>query len=101
MPDYVWIQNVVFPILGMGLGGAGMLLVYRLVRQWIERKHEREMRELGGAPPREELDDLRTRLAMLEETAYRVQDLEERLDFTERVLARERQAERPVLGDGH
>lgn len=100
MPDYVWIQNVVFPILGMGLGGVGMVLVYRVARQWIERKHEREMRDVAPAGSPEELDDLRARVTALEETAYRVQELEERLDFTERVLARERR-ERPALGEGH
>ena len=100
MPDYVWIQNVVFPILGMGLGAGGMIAIYRLLRQWIDRKHERDMRETGAAPTRE-LEDLRARVAVLEETAYRVQEREERLDFTERVLARERQADRPALGEGH
>lgn len=93
MPDYIWIQEVIFPILGMGLGAGAMFAIYRLVRQWIDRKHEREMGEVGGGS--RELEDLRARVAALEETAYRVQELEERLDFTERVLARAR--ERPAL----
>lgn len=40
----------------------------------------------------EELDDLRARLAELEQRGVRLEQVEERLDFVERVLGRSREA---------
>lgn len=40
----------------------------------------------------EELDDLRARLAELEQRGVRLEEVEERLDFVERVLGRSREA---------
>lgn len=93
MPSWVWIQNVVLPILGMGLGGLFMFGVYRTVNRWIDRRHEREMAARGQFPT-PALERLQERVEALEDVAYRVQELEERVDFAERVLARGRGAER-------
>jgi hypothetical protein len=41
-----------------------------------------------------ELEDLRTRLAELEQQQTRVHELEERIDFTERLLAQQREQAR-------
>ena len=41
MPDFVWIQEVVFPILGMGMGVLVMFGLYRTVNRALDRRHER------------------------------------------------------------
>ncbi len=91
MPDFVWIQEVVFPIFGMG--GVVFLLfgVYRTVNRALDRRHERAMGGSGGAggASREEIERLASRIEALEESTERVQELEERMDFTERVLTQQ------------
>jgi hypothetical protein len=49
-------------------------------------------RSAAGQLSAEELDDLRARLAELEQRDLRVEELEERLDFVERALGRAREA---------
>jgi hypothetical protein len=86
VPDFVWFQNVVLPVLGMGLGGFAMFGVYRTINRFLDRRHERLMAAKSDSSP--ELVDLRSRVEALEDAAFRVQELEERLDFTERMLAK-------------
>jgi hypothetical protein len=70
-------------------GGLGAVLLRGLWR-WIER---------GTAAPSGDLDELRARVAELESERGRMAELEERVDFAERLLAdRERVPER--LGGG-
>jgi hypothetical protein len=45
-----------------------------------------------GERPRAEVDDLRERVGELEDLSRRVAELEERVDFAERLLARQRDA---------
>jgi hypothetical protein len=55
-------------------------------------RRQRVLRALPGAPPgdyeRARMEDLEARVAELEAAQDRVLELEERLDFTERMLAR-------------
>lgn len=88
MPDWLWIQNVVFPILGMGIGMFVLYNGFRIAKHSIDRHHERELAKAQAAGSPEELEHLRERVERLEELGFRLQDVEERLDFTERVLAR-------------
>ena len=88
MPDWLWIQNVVFPILGMGMGTFAMFGIYRTVNRHLDRKHEKEMVDRGGGSGRQ-MEELRARVEELEENAMRVHELEERLDFAERMIARQ------------
>jgi hypothetical protein len=44
----------------------------------------------GGLDLKRELEDVRTRLADLEQAQGRVEELEERLDFAERMLAQDK-----------
>lgn len=62
----------------------------------IVRAYARRVEGRGGdtGELRAELDDLRQRLAEVESQQVRLTDLEERLDFAERVLARGRASER-------
>ena len=96
MPEWVWIQEVVFPLLGMGIGVFVLYNGFRIAKQSIDRHHERELAKSQGNP--EALAQLSERIERLEEVGYRLQELEERVDFTERVLARG--PDRNRLGNG-
>ena len=93
MPDWIWIERVVFPIIGMGMGAMVLFGVYRTFNRMLERRHERQlaaMRGQGGG----DVAHLAERLDHLEDQVARLGELEERIDFAERLLAREREAER-------
>jgi hypothetical protein len=69
------------------LAGFPMLLYagFVAIRLW-----ERRMESKTGSPELlRELDELRARVAGLESVEARVQELEERVDFSERLLARD------------
>lgn len=89
MEEIVLFEGIVLPILGMGLGAFAMFGVYRTFNRWLERRHERRLSAEGGsAVAAGAVERLEARLEAVEDLALRMQDLEERLDFTERVLAR-------------
>jgi hypothetical protein len=73
--------------------GAGLILaalIWPLIRAFARRIE-------GGAPSPEmqaELDGLRERLRQLEEMQPRMAELEERVDFTERIVAKTREPDR-------
>jgi cytochrome c-type biogenesis protein CcmH/NrfG len=71
----------------MALIAVGAILLYPLVRAWARRIEGR------GVDPRfeEELMQLRERVAELEHNGTHVAELEERLDFAERMLAQRSQ----------
>jgi hypothetical protein len=96
--DWVWVQNVVFPILGMGMGTFVLFGIYRIVNKFMDRRHEAHL-GAGGAGVVEELRRLQQRLEQLEEKAYRWEELEERLEFAERMLAH--QTQRPLVEGEH
>ena len=89
LADFVWFQNVVIPVLGMGMGAFVMFGAYRTVNRHLDRRHEQQMAASAGGLTPPELEDLRGRVEFLEDAADRVQELEERLDFTERMLAQQ------------
>jgi hypothetical protein len=65
-----------------------MWLVYKTINRHLDRRHERQMTSSSGAALHE-LEDLRVRVDALELGAERLQELEERIDFTERMLAQQ------------
>jgi hypothetical protein len=67
--------------MGLYLLQGGLRIAHRALNQ----KHERDLAKAGGAVPGE-VAELRDRVERLEEVAYRVQELEERIDFAERAL---------------
>ncbi len=91
MPDWLWIQNVIFPLVGMGMGMLFMFGVYRVAIRWIDRRHERLMAERGSGAGAGDLHQLRARVEALEDSVGRVQEMEERLDFAERLLTQQRE----------
>lgn len=86
---------VLIPLAGMATGALFMVGIYKLVARWMDLRHRREL------PPgtEDELQDLRGQVAELGDLPHRVADLEERLDFAERLLAQARQ-DRAELGPG-
>lgn len=69
----------------MGMAGAGVYAVIALVGVVTRRLEGR--RTEGDESLRHELEDLQARVAGGEELQQRVAELEERLDFAERMLA--------------
>ena len=86
MPDFWFLV----PLGGMAVGALFMVGVYRLVVRWIDRRHGTPLPE----GTREELEELRRQVAAVEELPERVSELEERLDFAERLLAQQREPDR-------
>jgi divalent metal cation (Fe/Co/Zn/Cd) transporter len=82
--------ELVLPLLGMGIGVFVLYNGFRIARHALDQKHERDLAKAGGAAPGE-VAELRDRVERLEGIASRVQELEERQDFTERVLTRGRE----------
>lgn len=80
------------------LFGAGLLLVVLL---WpLLRAVARRIEAGAAADTRAELDELRDRVRRLEETQPRMAELEERLDFAERLLAQqEPERQKRLLGE--
>lgn len=65
-----------------------VVVVVSVVAYHVKRLPSRSAGQLSA----EELDDIRARLAELEQRDLRVEELEERLDFVERALGRAREA---------
>ncbi|MBK6421251.1 MAG: hypothetical protein IPI38_05355 [Gemmatimonadetes bacterium] len=83
----------------LAFGGAGTIsyALIRLVNVFSRRLERASGPELQAIAA--ELDELRARAAGAEELQHRVAELEERLDFAERMLARQR--EPGALPGGH
>lgn len=79
MPPDLW---VLVPLGGMATGALFMVGLYKLLTRWLDRRRSEPLPET-----REELDLLRREVAALESLPERVAELEERLDFAERLLA--------------
>ena len=89
LADFVWFQNVVMPVLGMCMGAFVLFGAYRTINRHLDRRHEQQLSAAAGGLPGRELEDIRSRVDLLEDAVDRVQELEERLDFTERMLAQQ------------
>lgn len=93
--DPIVLETVVLPLAGMALVVTLGLPVVRAVVRRIEQKG-------GGASEprlRLEMDELRAQVEGVAELRDRVLELEERVDFTERMLARERSPGRLPAGE--
>ena len=92
----VWAIGVGFIILTVGVA---QVLVRRLLpadRLPGRRASKRDLAEMLEEVQRRlgELEDLRKRLGEVEEMQRRLGEVEERLDFAERLLAKQREGER-------
>ncbi len=82
------INNLLIPIAGMGTGIILVVSGLKTVRHFIDRRHPR-----GDGDANLQLEELRSRLEDLERAGGRVDELEERLEFTERLLTRARESQ--------
>ena len=85
-PDILEFMAVVATVATVGLGGYTAIRVLNIKLRRMEGR--------GAAGHEDELDDLRARVEQLESERGHLLELEERVDFTERVLAAEGQARR-------
>jgi hypothetical protein len=80
--------------------GVGAILAFISVLKVVTARlmppgyRPRSMRDMMGGETAAELEEIRARLAEFDELKRRVGELEERLDFAERLLARQREQER-------
>ena len=84
------LEGIAAVVLLLGVGLILAALIWPLIRA-LARRIE------GGAPSAEvqvELDGLRERVRQLEEMQPRMAELEERVDFTERIVAKGREPDR-------
>ncbi len=71
----------------MGMFSGLVLSVVRTVGRYLERRHSPDAREV--AELRAAVDVLRAEIAEQQDESQRLLELEERVDFAERLLARE------------
>jgi hypothetical protein len=84
---------MLIPLGGIALGGLFLVGVYKLLARWMDRSR------LGGsAALSEEVARLREEVDVLRDVSQRVAELEERLDFTERMLSQQREPGRLARG---
>ena len=90
-PPWVTMSSPALVLTSLAFFAAVVLITYPLVRALARR--------LEGKPARDpalqaEVEELRARVADLEQQQDRVHELEERIDFTERLLAQQREQAR-------
>ena len=79
----------------------GFLAACTVVLWPLMRALGRRIEGKGTADPalRQEVEELRSRLTEMDQLQHRVMELEERVDFTERLLAQQREPERLRQGE--
>jgi len=80
-PDFIGFMSVMGAFTTLGLAA------YTVIR-YVNARFRRMERREPGAEVLAELDDLRARVHELEGDRARVSELEERVDFAERILAK-------------
>lgn len=97
LPPWMTLPPGVTMLIALGALAAATIVFYPLMRALGRRL---EGRAAGLDPEtRSELDQLRERVAELEGMQHRMLELEERVDFAERLLSQRREAERLPRGD--
>ncbi|UCF41409.1 MAG: hypothetical protein JSW43_03505 [Gemmatimonadota bacterium] len=91
------LANILIPLAGMATGVVVIVTLGRTVRHWVDTHYGR--RGLPGSDElRQEMARLEDRVGTLEGVAGRVEELEERLDFAERVLTQRSDRDRLAPG---
>ena len=80
-----------FLVMLLSFTGAAVTVIWVIVLA-IGHVKRHAVRSAPGQLSPEELDEIRARLAELEQRDVRVEEIEERLDFVERVLGQSRDA---------
>ncbi len=88
------VNNLIIPLAGMGTAIVLGLGVLRVIRTGIERQRVGSAaQELEGT-----VRDLQHRIEALEQAGHHVAELEDRIDFAERLLARQRELGNAIEG---
>lgn len=90
VPLFVWFEQVGVPILAFLLFGFVTWQGFRTLNRYLDRKHGAVgVREFDSL--RAEVEALRGQLGAVEELTLRLGEVEERVDFAERLLTKERE----------
>ena len=90
MDDLIRVVIMIGAMVGLGVGAyAGVAMVSIIKRRY-------DPPPVGPGP--DELDSIHVRLASVDELEARVNELEERVDFAERLMARQQESERLPSG---
>ncbi|HEX9580741.1 MAG TPA: hypothetical protein VF970_06515 [Gemmatimonadales bacterium] len=90
--DFLFWNEVVIPLAGMAVGVIlGLPIIKAIVRR-IEQKPSGEFGAAEAAALRVEVSELRRRFDAIEDVTGRLSDMEERLEFAERLLTRQRES---------
>lgn len=92
MPDFLFWNEIIIPLAGMALTGILIVVVGLPLVKALVRRIEGKVAAGGDAP---EVAALRAEVAELRQRLDGMAELEERVDFAERMLAQQRQA-RPI-----
>ncbi len=90
-------EDILIPLAGMA---TAIILLYPIIRVGVRFVEGKMQTESSGdiAALRQELRSVHDRLDSVETDGHRLSELEERLDFAERILARKRESRQ--LGSG-
>jgi hypothetical protein len=97
-PPWVTLPPQVTLLIVLGFFAACSVILYPLMRA-LGRRLEGKNNVVTPAL-QADLDQLRTRLAEVESMQHRVYELEERVDFAERMLSQRREGDRLERGNG-
>jgi len=90
VPMFVWFEQVGIPILGFLLFGFVTWQAFRTLNRYLDRKHG----SIGGKELeslKAEIDTLRAQVGTVDDLTLRLGEVEERVDFAERLLTKERE----------
>ncbi len=88
-------QQIILPIMGMGLAAFLGFGVFRMIGKAIERRSLDESGRAALDALRDELERQRIQVEGVEELRDRLVEVEERLDFAERVLTQRKEPQLP------
>ncbi|MBE0591026.1 MAG: hypothetical protein IH616_01340 [Gemmatimonadales bacterium] len=90
IPMFVWFEQVGIPILAFLLLGFVSWQAFRTLNRYLDRKHG----TIGAGDLeslRAEVETLRSQVGTVEDLTLRLGEVEERVDFAERLLTKERE----------
>jgi Tfp pilus assembly protein PilO len=97
LPPWMTLPPQVTVLIALAFFAACTIVLWPLMRA-IGRRIEGKT--LSDPALREEMEQLRARLSEVDQLQHRVMELEERVDFAERLLAQRREPERLGRGEG-